>query len=239
MRETTYSNNSYVVKVGDTVTYELDGEVETYTILEQVIEWVPISVGGSYGNPAHRVVDKTGADLNKGTIHEKAPVVQSMLGKRIGESFSYIVDGIPLSGKILAINSKTIMQTINRLSYTHFASGLWNGNLRIFTIVVHREKGIAVKMEGLVETKIIDIEPYNKAKLQSIFEQLAKIQLPTQHTFTFNATDGDSWLLNIDDIEYRGYFTNPKFLKDILSIIDYNSLYEKYSIAFERYINAK
>ncbi|MDE6211263.1 MAG: hypothetical protein K2G42_04755, partial [Clostridia bacterium] len=86
---------------------------------------------------------------------------------------------------------------------------------------------------------VIDFEPISKAKLKYTFEQLSKIQFPSQHHFTVNATDGDGWRLRIDNIEYKGCFTKPKFLVDILSIINYNYLYEKYNKAFEIYSTQK
>ncbi|MDE6604953.1 MAG: GreA/GreB family elongation factor [Clostridia bacterium] len=251
MQRKTYSTK-FNVKVGDTVTFEYDNEIKTYTILKQILEYRPIRMGGAYGSSKYESIDITGADPKKGTINEKSPIAQAMLGKIIGESFNFTIDGKTSSGKILKVNSYTTktkpiypkeeIVNINRLSYTHYASGLYCGNLREFKIVVHREKGIVVRLKGFngeFETKVIDFEPISKAKLKYTFEQLSKIQFPSQHHFTVNATDGDGWRLRIDNIEYRGCFTKPKFLVDILSIINYNYLYEKYNKAFEIYSTQK
>ena len=277
MQRETHSN-PYVVKVGDTVTYEYDNEIQTHTILEQKMAWKPIGWGSRYATQFHEFIDLTNSDLSKGTMNEKAPIAQSLLGKKIGESFTVTIDNETFYGKILGINSYTTMKddvhskvaisktddvppndvismtdiifpkeeirkTLYRLSYTSYFSGLYFGDLREFKIVIHREKGVAVRLKGGNETeygiKIIDIEPICKEKLQSIFEQLDKIQFPMQRSFNINGVDGETWRLLIDDVEYSGHFVRPKFLQEILSIINYNNLYEKYNKAFELYFGSK
>lgn len=98
-----YSIKSDIVKVGDTVTYELNGKIRTHTILPFTEIWKPVSMSGAYDSPYTRPEDTTGADPNNGTISEKTPVAQALLGKRVNETFSYVVNGRNFSGKVVKI----------------------------------------------------------------------------------------------------------------------------------------
>lgn len=100
-----YESKSNVVKVGDTVTYELNGKNRTHTILPFSEIWKPISMSGAYDSPYTRSEETTGADPNKGTISEKTPVAQALLGKHVDEAFSYVVNGRNFAGKIIKIEN--------------------------------------------------------------------------------------------------------------------------------------
>ena len=104
MQWKTYSAKSSVVKVGDTVICELDNVIEKYTILREYIEWETTTMGGPYGQGRSKSKSITVADLNKGEISEITPLAKSMLGKRVGENFSYNVGMITHFGVILKIN---------------------------------------------------------------------------------------------------------------------------------------
>ena len=98
-----YIDKSCIIETGDTVTYELNGTVRTHTILPYTEIWKPINVAGSCDQPIFRSENTTGANPQEGTISENAPLAQALLGKRIGENFSYTVNERKSSGKVLQI----------------------------------------------------------------------------------------------------------------------------------------
>ena len=108
-----YYSSFDVVKVGDTVTYELNGKKRTHKILPFTQNWKPVTMGGAYESSYNRPDDTTGANPNEGTISEKAPLAQALLGKHVGESFSYVVNDRNFSGEIISIDNRVVSKLGN------------------------------------------------------------------------------------------------------------------------------
>ena len=109
LTEENYGNKKYSsfyrVGAGDTVLVRIDGCVESYKILHATGVHVPVSTyrdSGEVKIVSEFVLDDN-KNVEKGEIYEVAPLAKAMIGKKVGDSFRYEIDGYSHYGGILKI----------------------------------------------------------------------------------------------------------------------------------------
>ena len=97
----------YHLSIGDCFTALLNGERISYRILPIFKDYEPAWTGvTSKHGKRYKYKENTNysSSPNNGSISEDSPLAKAVLNKKIGDSFSYSVDAIKYSGKILDIN---------------------------------------------------------------------------------------------------------------------------------------
>ena len=97
------------IKAGDSFKVIMDGEIFNYTILPIHIEYQTAWTGASsdYGKRYENIkLVKSEASPSKGTISENTPLAQALIGKKIGDTFSYMVANRKFFGTVLEIERK-------------------------------------------------------------------------------------------------------------------------------------
>ena len=95
----------FKINIGDSFSALLNGERVTYKILPIAKQVIPTWTGAASYGKRYKYLENNlyHSQPNEGSISELSPLAQAVLGKKIGDSYSYMIDTKKFYGVILDI----------------------------------------------------------------------------------------------------------------------------------------
>lgn len=97
-------DSNKIVEVNKKIKVILNDEVFNFTILESKTSFRPVWTGQQDERFGYEEAVESEADpTNNHTISDQSPLALAILGKNVGDNFSYIMNDITFTGKILSV----------------------------------------------------------------------------------------------------------------------------------------